>query len=176
MAVITQEQLALRRDELNSMLKMAGIRNFRANELDKHFNHRWDGPDRILPGREKLSNIIPSLLVLQVIRDSLGPIEILSGYRFDEYNDLLPGASPDSQHKNFTAVDFRPVGAFAKISWEEFLAVTLSVVMSAMSAHGMVDSDLKMGVFIYPPSDDRTGFIHLDFGEFREESIIRRIN
>jgi hypothetical protein len=45
---------------------------------------------------------------LQPVRDRVGRLRILSGYRPDALNAVLPGASPRSRHRFGLSVDFIP--------------------------------------------------------------------
>jgi len=85
-----------------------------------------------------------SMLALQRLRDWMGPISILSGYRSPIYNARVGGA-PKSMHK-IIAFDI----PFAKYYPKDLYRTALQVGFT--------------GVGLYPTR----GFIHLDLGDRRE--------
>jgi len=86
--------------QLNMLLLESGIKNFSAPELTKGMS---------VP-EEYHANIVPTLILLQSIRDYLGrPIRINSAYRTPEFNKSL-GGKADSMHLLFNAIDFKPKG------------------------------------------------------------------
>jgi len=83
---------------LNELLMQSDIRNFSAEELYK----------KNRPPEELFVNIIPTLTLLQNIRDAIGrPIKINSAYR-DASHNLAVGGKKDSLHLLFNAIDFKP--------------------------------------------------------------------
>ena len=66
----------------------------------KEICNGWDIPD------DKLLNIIPTVRVLNTLRDWYGsPFYINSTYRSPEYNKAV-GGKPKSLHLDFNAIDF----------------------------------------------------------------------
>jgi uncharacterized protein YcbK (DUF882 family) len=87
-----------------------GIRNFKADELIWYFSKVRNGIRNSEPPRDIWPNIIPTLRILDELRDHIGkPITISSTYRAILYNRALK--SPDtSLHTSFKAVDFTVSG------------------------------------------------------------------
>ena len=97
---------------LDALLRLHGIRNFRASELGHLPTRGWGGPPRVLPRREMWPRIVPALILLQRVRDEIAlPIRLVSTFRPKEYNDHLRsigrGAAKRSEHIEFRAVDSR---------------------------------------------------------------------
>ncbi len=85
--------------QLDKFIENSGIRSFSAVELVKHN----------MPPETLYHNIIPTLTILQAIRDYLGrPIKINSCYR-DENHNRAVGGKRNSLHLQFNAIDFKPV-------------------------------------------------------------------
>lgn len=79
------------------------LKNFQPYELLIHVNRK----NNRLPPKRIWDNIIPTILVLDELRDHLdSPITISSCYRREAYNKGIPGSSSKSQHQAFTAIDF----------------------------------------------------------------------
>ena len=73
-----------------------------------------ESPGNTEPPREMWNNIVPTLLILDTLRDCLGlPIHLSSVYRAPTYNERIGGA-PLSQHQGFAAVDIHVPGLAAK--------------------------------------------------------------
>jgi hypothetical protein len=86
--------------QLDKFIENSGIRSFSAGELVKHN----------MPPEALYQNIIPTLTILQAIRDFLGrPIKINSCYRDEKYNQAV-GGKKNSLHMQFNAIDFKPAG------------------------------------------------------------------
>ena len=134
--------------ELNSFIERSGIRSFSANELVKH----------TMPPEHLHCNIIPTLTMLQAIRDFLGrPIKINSCYRDEKYNQAV-GGKKNSLHIQFNAVDFKPV-AFASEDLENLAAEIDNNKFASLTVWGnkliTLTPDL-LGIGLYD------NFIHLD--------------
>lgn len=85
--------------QLDKYIENSGIRSFSACELIRHN----------MPPETLYKNIIPTLTILQAIRDYLGrPIKINSCYRDEKHNQAV-GGKKNSLHLQFNAVDFKPV-------------------------------------------------------------------
>ncbi len=82
------------------------LRNFKANELTALFQRERDGVRNSPPAPELWSNIAPTLVVLDALRERMNaPISLSSAYRSPDYNAAIGGA-PASLHTAFSAVDF----------------------------------------------------------------------
>jgi hypothetical protein len=85
---------------LDDLLKQNNIRNFTSSELSKCGE----------PPMNLIQNIIPTVSLLQSIRDYIGvPIIVHSGYIDENYNRKV-GGKTHSLHISFNAIDFSPKG------------------------------------------------------------------
>jgi len=83
------------------------FRNFKSHEFTNYFDRNLN----TYPPKSKWKNIVPTLRVLDDLRDEIRmPIRITSSYRSNKYNDNCGGA-PKSLHKEFKALDFQVTGA-----------------------------------------------------------------
>lgn len=65
-------------------------------------------PKNTAPPPEMWNNIVPTILILDELRDCLGvPIHLNSVYRAPAYNATLQNAAKRSLHQAFAAVDFK---------------------------------------------------------------------
>jgi hypothetical protein len=126
-----------------TVLDAAGIRYFTARELcpvGKRANGA--GPALQAPPSALFKNIIQTVKIADWLRERAGPLIVLSGYRSEEYNKAVGGASA-SLHMVFNALDLRPV------------RVTVSELADLAETH----PDAKqLGLGTYA----RSGFVHLD--------------
>ena len=84
-----------------------GLRHFSAVELLVNTNKVRNGVSNTAPPRELWQNIVPTIIVLDELRNRLGvPIHTLSTFRAKDYNDQIDGAAKRSQHLDFRAIDF----------------------------------------------------------------------
>lgn len=81
---------------INGFLEEHGIRYFRAGQ-----DRLWS---RLEPPRELWGLAIPTLRVLDWLRERVGPITVLSGYRDPTHNARVGGAK-NSLHLRFNAFD-----------------------------------------------------------------------
>lgn len=89
-------------EEINLLLYQFEVNNFKADELTR---------GHVVP-KALRENIIPTIVILQNIREYLGaPVMINSGYRPEDYNRKV-GGKPNSLHLKFNAIDFFPIGPF----------------------------------------------------------------
>jgi uncharacterized protein YcbK (DUF882 family) len=87
-----------------------GFKYFKANELEWYFSKVRNGVSNKAPARSLWPNIVPTLRVLDRLREEVGkPINISSTYRDKPYNRAI-GSGDGSQHVKFTAVDFTVSG------------------------------------------------------------------
>jgi len=83
-----------------------GFRHFKPHEFEHFFERRLNDE----PPRELWMNIVPTLRILDDLREVLGaPITLNSTYRALPYNRSI-GSSDGSQHVRFRAVDFKAAG------------------------------------------------------------------
>ena len=122
-----------------------GIRHFTAAEFTGYFAAVRDGVCNSPPPRELWEHIVPTLRVVDALREELGkPCRILSSYRSPEYNQAVGGV-PLSQHVDFTALDI----AFPGVAPED--------------VHGRLlawrdEGRFTGGLGLYP----QAGFVHID--------------
>lgn len=97
-------------ESFESWFDRQGFRNFKAHELTWYFSKVRNGVKNIAPGPELWKNIVPTLRVLDDLRDHFGkPLNISSTFRALKYNRAI--GSPDgSLHVKFKAVDFTIAG------------------------------------------------------------------
>lgn len=85
---------------LNALFKEYNIKHFSVNEILAKCS--------TTPPKHLIDNIIPTLIIVDAIRDDIGiPILINSAYRDPQYNFSI-GGSKTSLHKEFNALDIRP--------------------------------------------------------------------
>jgi uncharacterized protein YcbK (DUF882 family) len=97
------------------------FRNFQADELTWYFSKVRNGVRNTFPPRASWVNIVPTLRILDDLRDHFGkPLTISSSFRALPYNRAI--GSPDgSLHPQFKAIDFTvqdvpPSKVFATLS------------------------------------------------------------
>ena len=119
------------------------FRNFDAREIEWYFAKVRNGVRNTIPPRILWKNIVPTIRVLDDLRDELrAPVVISSTYRAPAYNRAVRGKK-DSRHLLFDAVDFSVRGvppsraAAVLIQWRN-------------------DGRFRGGVGIYPR------FVHVD--------------
>lgn len=93
-----------------SFFDTLGLRHFSRDEVLVAVGTHADRPDNPVPDEVMWRNAVPTLLVLDALRDELGrPIVLNSGFRAPDYNRAVGGGAR-SQHQDFRAFDFRCVG------------------------------------------------------------------
>ena len=96
--------------EYEEMLKGLRLRHFSPREVTSYANQVRGGVRNSLPPRSKWKNIVPTLWVVDHLRELLGvPVRLTSIYRSPSYNAAVGGASL-SQHKENRAIDFQVSG------------------------------------------------------------------
>lgn len=96
-----------KKEEFIQWFDEQGFRNFGAHEFTNYFDRKLN----TVPPKSKWENIIPTLRILDDLRDEIKmPIRITSSYRSAKYNTNCGGA-PKSLHKEFKAIDFQVTGA-----------------------------------------------------------------
>ena len=141
--------------ELDLFLDRHGIDFFSAQEIVQ-LGRRYRGEVITMPPRDLWPNIVPTLQVLDRVREHAGPIRVYSGYRPKAYNEVVGGASR-SLHVQFNAIDSFPVDAEA---WtpDDYAEVIRE------AGEGIIAGWCGFGVYQDPhPNNDRQqGFVHLD--------------
>ena len=90
---------------LQSYIEQHGIQHFSAFEVNPVGKRANGNGVELLPAPMPLwSNIIPTLEVLEWLREQVGPLHILSGYRDPQYNEAV-GGEDKSLHMLFNATD-----------------------------------------------------------------------
>lgn len=90
-----------------ALINGLGLRHFTADEILAPTFNTNAGVANSRPPQNLWQNILPTILVLDEIRDRAGvPISLNSTYRSKTYNATLSGAAPKSQHLDFRAIDF----------------------------------------------------------------------
>lgn len=122
-----------------------GFRHFTAAEFTGYFAAERDGVCNSPPPRELWDRIVPTLRVMEALREELGkPCRILSSYRSPAYNRAVGGV-PLSQHVDFTALDIAFPGVAPGEVHERLLA-------------WRDEGRFTGGLGLYPEA----GFVHID--------------
>jgi uncharacterized protein YcbK (DUF882 family) len=105
----------------------------------------------------------PRLLVLawqlQIIRDVVGRMKIISGYRMPAYNRALPGAAKNSYHMAGMAADWIPLDCSAMFAFSE-----IQNILKRKGEPILHDG----GLHLYTDrGGGRPDFIHYDIGPKR---------
>jgi len=99
-----------RRATLVQRVDQLAVSHFRGHELMVGVEAVKDGVSNGFPPPQLHDNVVPTLLVADLIRERCGwPITITSAYRHRDYNEAVGGASM-SQHRAFRALDLQPAG------------------------------------------------------------------
>ena len=94
-----------------SLISSLGLKYFTADEILEPTYNVNNGVANSRPPQKLWQNILPTIAVLDRIREIAGsPIYLNSTYRSKPYNDSLSGAAAQSQHLDFRAIDFRCAG------------------------------------------------------------------
>lgn len=82
------------------------LRHFSAREFTPCWTRERGGVTNCCPSETLWPNIVPTLVVLDELREEIGqPITLLSTYRSPRYNAAMDG-EPNSYHLRFMACDF----------------------------------------------------------------------
>ncbi|MGE5353431.1 MAG: D-Ala-D-Ala carboxypeptidase family metallohydrolase [Acidobacteriota bacterium] len=133
---------------MKDLLEKYGIRDFTEGELFR----------KCIPPAVLYENILPTLCILQKIRDTIGvPIFIHSAYRDPVYNYRVHGAI-HSLHLKFNALDFSPLRFDSAQVRNLFYDIVSGKFNLEMQWKGNLISvnEKLMGIGLYP------AFIHLD--------------
>lgn len=131
--------------ELEAFIDSKGFKHFRGAELTPYWSRTRNGVSNAVPPRELWPNILPTLRVLDELRERLdAPIRLLSTYRSPDYNRAV-GGERKSFHMQFRAIDFACASGKPD-AWADAL--------KTMRKEGV----FKGGVGVYPSG----GFVHVD--------------
>lgn len=139
---------------LDAFLKAHGVVSFTAAEIARVGATRH-GVTNTMPAPALWPHILPTLHVLQNIRNVIGgPIVVLSGYRDTAYNAEVGGAT-ESMHPMFCAIDWRP---------QEFEKFHVSDLVRLVDTYGPGGRYIGRGAYedAHPEDAIKTGFVHLD--------------
>lgn len=109
------------REKYRRFLTGLKLRHFSADEIIRYADQVRGGVKNSLPSEELWENLVPTLWVLDQLREHLRePITLTSIYRSEDYNRAVGGAM-FSQHKLNSAIDFQvrgvsPQRAFNRLS------------------------------------------------------------
>ena len=132
-------------EELEQFIDSNGFKHFRGAELTPYWSRKRNGVSNAVPPRNLWPDILPTLRVIDELRDRLGaPIRLLSTYRSPDYNRAVGGAR-QSYHMKFVAIDFA-CDQGKPDQWADAL--------KDMRKAGV----FRGGVGVYPGS----GFVHVD--------------
>ena len=132
-------------EELEQFIDSNGFKHFRGAELTPYWSRKRNGVSNAVPPLDLWPNILPTLRVLDKLRERLGaPLGLLSTYRSPDYNRAV-GGERQSLHMQFKAIDFTcTIGK--PDAWAH--------VLKAMRKEGI----FRGGIGVYP----RSGFVHVD--------------
>lgn len=141
--------------DIDILFRSRGVKHFHPKEVIA-LGKRQGSAVVTMPPRELWWHIMPTLNILDRVRDAVGPVKVLSGYRPPDYNKIVGGAR-DSMHVHFNAVDWRPV------EFEDWDIDELAWTVEQVLGSGMLKM-MGLGVYQDPnPNDDyKAGFIHMD--------------
>lgn len=111
-----------RREAYRVWLRAQGLRFGFADELADCANHKNKGITNDTPPDEKWAAMLPTVRVLERVREQFGATTITSGYRSLLYNATYvgQGAVKDSMHTRNIAIDFR-CATGTPAEWASFL-------------------------------------------------------
>ena len=114
------------KESFTSWFNRQEIKHFTADEFINYFSVNRRGIKNSEPPRDLWVNILPTLHIVDDLRESLGrSIVIISSYRSPAYNAKIDGAAKHSYHKTFQALDIvvaghSPESVFKKLlAWRE---------------------------------------------------------
>lgn len=138
---------------LEDFIDSLNLRHFKGREFTPYWTRKRGGVQNSAPHADLWGNIVPTVVVLDEVRERLeASITLSSTYRSEDYNRAVGGA-PFSLHCQFNAIDFQ--------CRKHPPAVTSSIVKSLrgqrfrnpLTGKAFV---FKGGVGIYPT------FVHID--------------
>lgn len=110
-AAIPLEDSAGRVERYRAWLHAQNLRFGFADEIANYCNARKGGVKNDAPPEAMWPSILPTIRIVERIREEFGPTTILSAFRSKAYNEAVYreiGARPtDSEHSRNTAIDFK---------------------------------------------------------------------
>ena len=107
----TVDEGADRVERYRAWLHEQNLRFGFADEIANYCNARKLGVKNDAPPMEMWAKIIPTVRIVEALREEFGPTTILSAFRSKAYNEAVYreiGARPtDSEHSRNTAIDFK---------------------------------------------------------------------
>lgn len=101
----------IQNETFEAWFRRQGFEHFNAAEFTSYFETERRGVRNSYPPREMWANIIPTLRIVDELREVLGvPVVILSSYRSPTYNKPIDGAATKSYHMKFQALDIAVSG------------------------------------------------------------------
>lgn len=92
--------------EFEQFIDRLGLEHFRGAEFTPYWSRTRGGVRNAVPPEALWPHIVPTLVVLDELRDALGgAIDLVSTYRRPAYNAAV-GGEPHSFHMQFRAIDF----------------------------------------------------------------------
>lgn len=92
--------------QLEQFIDRQGLRHFKGKEFTPFWSKSAKGVKNSIPNESLWTNIVPTLIVLDELRERLGTsIRMTSTYRTPAYNHAI-GGEPLSMHQEFRAIDF----------------------------------------------------------------------
>lgn len=98
--------MSLEHATLRAYLEAAGLRFGFAAEIVTCSEKVQGGVANSVPPRDLWPRIVPTVRLVEAVREHFGPTRIHSAYRSPAYNRAVGGAATDSQHTHFRALDF----------------------------------------------------------------------
>jgi uncharacterized protein YcbK (DUF882 family) len=139
--------------QLEEFIDRLDLRYFRGNEFTPFWLRRTKGVKNSLPNESLWPNIIPTVIVLDELRDELhASIRLLSTYRSPAYNAAVGGEAA-SFHMKFRAIDFQCAEGSPTI-WAKQLRVWRGKRFRLPGNGGYFE--FRGGIGLYPT------FVHVD--------------
>jgi uncharacterized protein YcbK (DUF882 family) len=114
------EKGALERERYKEWLLSRGVKYNFHEEIANLANNVVMGVENDTPPVWKWHKILPTIRLVELVREQFGPTTINSAYRSLIYNSVLPGSAKDSRHNHNDALDFRCKSGTPK-DWYDFL-------------------------------------------------------
>ncbi|MDB5269095.1 MAG: hypothetical protein JWP58_2135 [Hymenobacter sp.] len=131
------------------------LAHFRGREFTPYWSRVHNGVQNSIPPEELWPNIVPTLVVLNALRQQLGAsITLTSTYRSKAYNQAV-GGEPNSFHQRFQAIDFT-CAAGSPCSWAAALRQYRNTLFT--NPHTGETFRFQGGIGTYR----RQNFVHLD--------------
>jgi len=139
--------------DLETFIDRLKLRHFKGAEFSEYWTRTRKGVSNNLPPEALWPNIIPTLIVLDEIREQAGqPVILSSTYRSPRYNAAI-GGEPASFHMRFMAVDFSAMCGARDL---HAIAQSLRGRKFKLPVRGQFTFDGGIGLYV------KSGFVHLD--------------